>query len=70
MNAIFIDELSTVRVFSKVHAVLASKYSAVQLADLQGLDEISFRRYLKVHSFYSLDEYLMFKNDSQFYCQP
>jgi hypothetical protein len=47
MNAIFIDELTTVHVFRKVHTVLASKCSAVQLADPQGLVEIRIRKYLK-----------------------
>jgi len=69
---IFVDQLSTFHVFEKAHIVLASKSSSLpsnlrSLMNRKTQFKAASQRYLNTHFFYSVEEFVMFKNNSS-YC--
>jgi hypothetical protein len=70
IGTIITDQLPTFHVFKKVHTILASKYSTVyhqvsKVMNKKAQFKVAQRRYLNTHFFYSVDEFLMFLNESQ-----
>jgi len=69
IGIIFIDQLPTFHVFKKVHIMLASKSSSLpsnlrSLMNKQTQFKVALKRYLNTHSFYSVEEFLTFRNNS------
>jgi hypothetical protein len=69
---IFIDQSPTFHVLKKVHTILAPKYSSTPppppslkiLMNKAAQFEAALKMYLNTCSFYSVEEFLMFKNNS------
>jgi hypothetical protein len=61
----FKGQLPTFHVFRKVHATLASKFSAFYhvVSNALEMKRRNLTGYINTLSFYSVDEFLMFKNE-------
>ena len=64
-KTIFRDHIPTFHVF-RVHSMLASELSTVCLKNDKAQFKVPLRRFLNTQSFYSLDEFLMCKDNPSF----
>jgi hypothetical protein len=69
IETIFMGQLPTFHVFKKVHTMFASKSLTLPsnlrcLINKKAQFKVALKRYLNIHCFYSVEEFLMFRNDS------